>query len=116
MYRTAKLWRRSAFLSIWEGDKMMDDFCLDEEAGVAYVTTHRENTIARMSLEPVRNEERESVAGNPFEEELVGPSSGAWGRAPGEAGRVAFFTTDGGMTALPSDGILRPAKILRVVF
>src|SRR5271154_3768767 len=23
------------------GDKMMDDFCLDEETGVAYVTTHR---------------------------------------------------------------------------
>src|ERR1700678_1129349 len=98
------------------GDRMMDDFCLDEEAGVAYVTTHRENTIDRMSLEPDRNEERESVAGIPFDEELVGPSSGAWGRAPGEVGRVAFFTTDGGTTALPSDGILRPAKILRVMF
>jgi hypothetical protein len=38
------------------------------------VTTHRENTIDRMSLEPDRNEERESVAGSPFDEELVGPS------------------------------------------
>jgi hypothetical protein len=95
---------------------MMDDFCLDEDAGVAYVTTHRENTIDRMSLEPDRNDERESVAGSPFNEELVGPSSGAWGRAAGEMGRVAFFTTDGGTTALPSDGILRPAKILRVEF
>jgi hypothetical protein len=98
------------------GDKMMDDFLLDEDAGVAYVTTHRENTIDRMSLEPDRNEERESVAGNPFDEELVGPSSGAWGRASGERGRVAFFTTDGGTTALPPDGILRAAKILRVEF
>jgi hypothetical protein len=98
------------------GDKMMDDFLLDEEAGVAYVTTHRENTIDRMSLEPDRNEERESVAGNPFDAELVGPSSGAWGRAPGEAGRVAYFTTDGGTTALPPDGVLRAAKILRVEF
>jgi hypothetical protein len=98
------------------GDKMMDDFCLDEDLGVAYVTTHRENTIDRMSLEPDRNEERESVAGNPFDEDLVGPSSGAWGRAPGEVGRVAFFTTDGGTTALPSDGILRTAKVLRVEF
>src|SRR5271157_5349946 len=53
------------------GDKMMDDFCLDEDAGVAYVTTHRENTIDRMSLEDP-NEERESVAGSPFNEELVG--------------------------------------------
>jgi hypothetical protein len=98
------------------GDKMMDDFLLDEDAGVAYVTTHRENTIDRMSLEPDRNEERESVAGNPFDEELVGPSSGAWGRAPGEGGRVAFFTTDGGTTALPLDGVLRTAKILHVEF
>jgi hypothetical protein len=98
------------------GDKMMDDFLLDEDAGVAYVTTHRENTIDRMSLEPDRNEERECVAGNPFDEELVGPSSGAWGRAHGEGGRVAFFTTDGGTTALPLDGVLRTAKILRVEF
>jgi hypothetical protein len=96
------------------GDKMMDDFCLDEDAGVAYVTTHRENTIDRMSLEPDRHEEREIIAGIPFNEELVGPSSGAWGREAGEMGRVAFFTTDGGTTALPPDGILRPAKILRV--
>jgi hypothetical protein len=98
------------------GDKMMDDFLLDEDAGVAYVTTHRENTIDRMSLEPDRNEERASVAGNPFDEELVGPSSGAWGRAPGETGRVAFFTTDGGTTAPPPDGKVREAKVLRVEF
>ena len=98
------------------GDRMMDDFLLNEDEGVAYVTTHRENTIDRMSLEPDRNEERESVAGNPFDEELVGPSSGAWGRAPGEGGRVAFFTTDGGTTALPLDGVLRTAKILHVEF
>ena len=96
------------------GDKMMDDFCLDEDAGVAYVTTHRENTIDRMSLEPDRDEEREIVAGNPFDEELVGTSSGAWGRAPGEAGQVAFFTTDGGTTAPPPDGKIREAKVLRV--
>jgi hypothetical protein len=98
------------------GDKMMDDFCLDEDSGVAYVATHRENTIDRMSLEPDRSDERESVAGNPFNEELVGPSSGAWGRAPGEAGRIAFFTTDGGTTSLPPDGVVRTAKLLRVEF
>jgi hypothetical protein len=98
------------------GDKMMDDFCLDEDLGMAYVTTHRENTIDRMSLEPDRSEETETVAGKPFDEDLVGPSSGAWGRAPGEFGRVAFFTTDGGTTALPPDGQLRNAKVLRVTF
>ena len=67
------------------GDKMMDDFYLDEDSGVAYVATHRENTIDRMSLEPDRSDERESVAGSPFNAELVEPSCGAWGRAPGEA-------------------------------
>ena len=55
-------------------------------------------------------------AGRSFDEELVGPSSGAWGRAQGEYCRVAFFTTDGGTTSLPADGVLRPAKILRVEF
>ena len=78
--------------------------------------THRENTIDRMSSEPDRSDERESVAGNPFNEELVGSSSGARGRAPGEAGRIAFFTTDGGTTSLPPDEVLRTAKLLRVEF
>jgi hypothetical protein len=95
---------------------MMDDFCIDETKGIAYVTTHRENTIDLMSLEPGGNEVRNSIAGDPFDEELVGPSSGAWGRNPAENGRIAFFTTDGGTTALPPDGVLRPAKILRVEF
>src|SRR5471030_1468697 len=95
---------------------MMDDFCIDDEAGVAYVTTHRENTIDRMSLEPGGNGVRDSVVGTPFDEELIGPSSGAWSRASGELGRVAYFTTDGGTTAPPPDSVLRPAKILRVEF
>src|SRR5262249_35575672 len=30
------------------GGTMADDFCIDENAGVAYVTTHRENTIDRV--------------------------------------------------------------------
>jgi hypothetical protein len=98
------------------GGRMMDDFCIDETKGIAYVTTHRENTIDLMSLEPGGNEVRNSIAGDPFDEELVGPSSGAWGRDPAENGRIAFFTTDGGTTALPPDGVLRTAKILRVEF
>jgi hypothetical protein len=98
------------------GGKMMDDFCIDETRGVAYVTTHRDNTIDRMSLDPGSDEATETVVGSPFNEELVGPSSGAWGRTPGEFGRLAFFATDGGTTALPPDGVLRPAKILRVEF
>jgi len=53
------------------GDKMMDDFCIDEDAGAAYVTAHRENTIERMCLEPDRDAERENVARSPFDEDLV---------------------------------------------
>lgn len=94
-----------------------DDFCVDEEAGVAYVATHRENTIERVWLEPGRNTgERLTVAGDPFDDRLVGPSSGAWGRRPGGHGRVAFFTSDGGTKAPPQDGVVRPAKVLRVEF
>jgi sugar lactone lactonase YvrE len=94
--------------------RMADDFCIDEAANVAYLTTHRENTIDLVSLNPAKNSERFIVAGEPFTEELVGPSSAAWSRRPGEYGRVAYFTTDGGTAAPPPDGVRRPAKVLRV--
>jgi hypothetical protein len=96
------------------GGRQWDDFLIDEEAGVAYVTTHRENTIDRVRLAHDGNREgRTVIAGDPFNETLVGPSAGAWGRAPGERGRIAYFCTDGG-TAEPPDGVFRPAKVLRV--
>jgi hypothetical protein len=92
-----------------------DDFCIDEEAGVAYVTTHRENSIERIPLEPgVAG--RGFVAGVPFDRLLVGPSSGVWGRGLGETGRIAYFITDGGTTAPPPDGLVRPARLLPVEF
>jgi hypothetical protein len=56
------------------------------------------------------------VAGNPFDEQLIGPSSGAWGRGVGEFGRVAFFTTDGGTKAMKANQPVRPATVLRVEF
>jgi hypothetical protein len=96
------------------GGRMFDDFCIDEDRGCAYLTTHRQNTIDRLSLEPSQNKDvRCSVAGDPFTDELIGPCAGAWGRAPGEYGRVAYFTSDGG-TASPAEGGARPAKLLRV--
>lgn len=95
---------------------MGDDFCLDENSGLAYIATHRENTIDRVSLTPSANKGfSESVAGDPISEKLIGPSSGAWGRGPGEYGRVAFFTSDGG-TKSPPDGVVRTAKVLGVEF
>lgn len=96
--------------------RMADDFCIDDNAGVAYLTTHRENTIDCVSLNPAKNNDRFIVAGEPLNEELVGPSSAAWGRLPGEYGKVAFVTTDGGTAAPLPDGVRRPARLLRVEF
>ncbi len=92
-----------------------DDFCIDENAGFAYVTRHRANTIDRVPLSPRHGSEVHHIAGEPFDETLVGPSSAAWGRGTGDHGRVAYVTTDGGTTASP-DGIIRQAALLRVQF
>ena len=93
--------------------RMADDFCIDEEAEVAYMTTHRENTIDRIPLGPGAAP-RAVVAGEPLSELLLGPSSAAWSRLPGERGRVAYVLTDGGTTAPPPDGVVRTAKVLRM--
>lgn len=98
------------------GGRYWDDFVLDEDAGIAYVATHRENTIDRVVMAADGNRSGFAVAaGNPFTDLLVGPSSGVWRRGVGDYGRVAYFTTDGG-TAQSPDGILRTAKVLRVTF
>ena len=99
------------------GGTMADDFLIDEKAGVAYVTTHRENTIDCIVLKANGdNPPRDIIAGEPFDEKVVGPTSGAWRRGPGDYGRVAYFTTDGGTAAPLPDGIVRPAALLRVEF
>jgi hypothetical protein len=91
-----------------------DDFCIDEDAGFAYVTRHRANTLDRVPLEPRHGSEVRHIAGDPFNPVLIGPSSAVWSRRPGEYGQVAYVTTDGGTTA-PPDGIgLRNAALLRV--
>ncbi|WP_375487028.1 hypothetical protein [uncultured Mycobacterium sp.] len=45
-----------------------DDFCIDENAGFAYVTRHRANTIDRVPLEPRHGSEVRHIAGDPFDE------------------------------------------------
>jgi hypothetical protein len=90
-----------------------DDFCLDENAGFAYVTRHRANTFDRVPLEPRHGSEVRHIAGDPFDAVLAGPSSAAWGRGPDDQGRAAYVTTDGGTTA-PPDGTVRKAALLRV--
>ena len=96
------------------GGIMADDFCLDEDDGVAYLPTHWQNTIDRVPLQPGGSATRQIVAGEPFDEQLVGPTSATWGRRPGDCGRIAYITTDGGLVAPPTDDIVRPAKLLRV--
>ncbi len=94
--------------------RMGDDFCMDEDAEVIYLTTHRQNTIDVVSMEPALNSGfTQSVAGNPFTESLIGPSSGAWRRSPNDYGRVAYFIMDGG-TASPPPGGPKNAQLIRV--
>ncbi|MBT2326978.1 hypothetical protein J7E62_32290 [Variovorax paradoxus] len=94
--------------------RMGDDFILDEDANAIYLTTHRQNTIDLVSMDPGDNSGfTQIVAGDPFDLNVVGPSSGAWSRVQGAAGRVAYFITDGG-TASPLPSGFEPAKLLRV--
>ena len=96
--------------------RMGDDFCIDEEANVIYLGTHRQNTIDVVSMDPGLNSGfTQSVAGDPFTDTLIGPSGGAWGRKPGERGRTAFFIMDGGTASPPPSGA-QTAKLLRVDF
>ena len=103
-------------------DITADDLCLDEHAGVAYLTTHTDNTIVRVPIDAgAESATRSVVAGDPFTEQLVGPSSAAWARGPADYGRVAYVTTDGGHTAIQyhrpgTDGTIRPAHVVRVQF
>ena len=101
-------------------DITADDLCLDEDAEVAYLTTHTDNTIVAVPIGSRRGA-TSVVAGEPFSEQLVGPSSAVWARGPGDYGRVAYVTTDGGLTAAEyrrpgADGIVRPARVVRVQF
>jgi len=94
---------------------LWDDFDIDKSAGVAYITTHRQNTVERVPLDPHSGQAEQAVAGVPFDPQLVGPSRFAWGRSPGDVGAVGYITTDGGLTAPPPAGIVRPARLLRAV-
>jgi sugar lactone lactonase YvrE len=103
-------------------DITADDFCLDENAAVAYLTTHTDNTIVRVPIDAgAEGATTCVVAGAPYNEQLVGPSSAAWARGPADYGRVAYVTTDGGHTAIAyhrpgSDEIIRPARVVRARF
>jgi hypothetical protein len=93
--------------------RMGDDFLIDEDAEVIYLTTHRQNTVDIVSMDPGLNSGfTQSIAGDPFTSALIGPSAGAWRRGANDLGRVAYFTTDGG-TASPEPSGPLPATLLR---
>jgi hypothetical protein len=95
----------------------VDDFCLDENAGVAYLTRHPDHIVERVPLEPTTSGPgRAIVAGEPFNEKIIGPTSIDWGRGPEDYGHVAYATTDGGTVELAPDGVLRPARLMRIEF
>ena len=99
--------------------KSVDDLCLDEDAGVAYLARHPDHIVERVPLAPGAGAPdlgRAVVAGAPFDEGIIGPTSIDWGRGPAEQGRVAYVTTDGGTVALAPDGVLRPARLMRMEF
>lgn len=94
-----------------------DDLCLDENAGVAYIARHPDHIIERVPLGPGLSKlDRTSIAGKPFNEGLIGPTSLDWGRAPEDYGKVAYVPSDGGVIHMPPDGVLRPARLMRVEF
>jgi hypothetical protein len=93
--------------------RMGDDFLIDEDAQLIYLTTHRQNTIDIVSMDPGLNSGfTQSIAGDPYTRELIGPSAGAWRRGPYDLGRVAYFITDGGTASPPPEGPT-PAKLIR---
>jgi len=95
----------------------VDDLCLDEDAGVAYIARHPDHIIERVPVERGSSGlGRASIAGQPFNDKLIGPTSIDWGRRPGDYGRVAYITTDGGTVRLAPDGVLRPARLMRIEF
>ncbi len=96
--------------------RMADDFCIDEDAEVIYMTTHRQNTIDVVAMDPgINSGFTQSVAGDPFTKQLIGPSSGVWRRSQGDYGRVAYFIMDGGTASPPPSGP-EDAQLIKVEF
>ena len=53
--------------------RMGDDFCIDEDASVIYLATHRQNSIDRIAMDPGENSGfPQSLVGDPFTEALIG--------------------------------------------
>ncbi len=95
----------------------VDDLCLDEDAGVGYLTRHPDHILERVPLAPdSAGLGRAVMVGEPFDDELIGPTSIDWGRGVNDYGRVAYIPTDGGTVKLAPDGVLRRPRLMRIEF
>ena len=97
-------------------DITADDFCLDENAGVAYLTTHTDNSIVRVPIGSGGEGATTCVvAGSLHRTRRTLKRS--LGRGPGDYGHIAYVTTDGGHTAIAyhpgQRRNIRPARVLR---
>jgi hypothetical protein len=97
-----------------------DDFIVDDTSSepVAYLTTHRDNSLLKIPLNQdseVHLQDLDVIAGvSGTDNTILGPTAGTW--EAGKEGKVAYFTTDGGLKNLPRDGIARCARVIRVEF
>ena len=98
-----------------------DDLIVDDSESakpVAFVTTHRDNTVHRIPLDSKdsgRTDGKMSVflEGTESDEQMLGPTDGSW--AHGQVGKRAYFTTDGGLKNMVG-GFVKCAKVVRVEF
>ena len=100
-------------------DITADDLCLDEDAEVAYLTTHTDNTIVAVPVGSRRGAPASWPGSRSPNSSSDRPAQR--GRWPGDYGRAAYVTTDGGLTAAEyrrpgADKTVRPARVLRVRF
>ena len=96
-----------------------DDFIIDDTSAdrpVAYVTTHRDNSILKIHLSdgPGLGKVETTLEGSMKLQDVLGPTAGVW--APGLEDKAAFFTSDGGLKNVLEDGVVRCAKVIKVDF
>jgi sugar lactone lactonase YvrE len=82
-----------------------DDFAF-AESGATYIATHVAQSVLRLDADGTRTTIARPAAG------AVGSTACAFGRAPGD--RQALYVTTNGGLALPYEGKLQCAKLLRL--
>lgn len=92
-------------LQIWADHLRADDFVFDRN-GAAYIATHPAHSVLRLGTDG----SRVTLAGP--DEGAVGSTAAAFGRAPGDE-TALYVTTTGGLWS-PYQGVVQPAKLLRI--